>query len=162
MPVIAVDKDPERLTLTTTADFAAPIERVWQVWADPRTLERWWGPPGYPATFTAHALAPGGAMAYYMTSPEGERYHGWWRVTAVDAPNGFSFEDGFANADGSPNDALPGTRSVVTLHEAGPGTTRMTIVATFGSAEAMQQLLEMGMEEGLKLAVGQIDGLLAG
>ncbi|MEJ7695518.1 MAG: SRPBCC domain-containing protein [Candidatus Limnocylindrales bacterium] len=47
MTVTAVRKDPEDLTLTITAQFDASPERVWQLWADPRQLERWWGPPTY-------------------------------------------------------------------------------------------------------------------
>ena len=54
MTVTAVRKDPAALTMTLTAEFDASPERVWQLWADPRQLERWWGPPTYPATFTAH------------------------------------------------------------------------------------------------------------
>lgn len=40
MPVTDVQKDLETRTLTITAEFAAPIERVWQVYADPRQLEK--------------------------------------------------------------------------------------------------------------------------
>ena len=43
MPVIGVLKDEAARTLTITARFDAPIGRVWQVWSDPRQLERWWG-----------------------------------------------------------------------------------------------------------------------
>ena len=58
MTVTAVHKDADALTMTLTAEFDAPPERVWDLWADPRQLERWWGPPGWPATFTSHDLAP--------------------------------------------------------------------------------------------------------
>ena len=57
MPVTDVHHDLDALTLTITADFAASPERVWEVYADPRQLERVWGPPGYPATFVDHDLA---------------------------------------------------------------------------------------------------------
>jgi hypothetical protein len=36
----------------------------------------------------------------------------------------------------------------------------MSIESEFPSAEAMEQVLAMGMEEGLKDAVGQIDAIL--
>ena len=36
MTVIAVDRDLAALTLTIVSEFGAPVERVWQVWADPR------------------------------------------------------------------------------------------------------------------------------
>jgi hypothetical protein len=34
-------------------------------------------------------------------------------------------------------------------------------VTTFPSLEALEQLLDMGMEDGMKAAMGQIDGVLA-
>jgi uncharacterized protein YndB with AHSA1/START domain len=59
MSVTSVEKDYENLALTVVADFDAPVERVWQLWADPRQLERWWGPPTFPATVEGHDLTPG-------------------------------------------------------------------------------------------------------
>ena len=101
MSTITVEKDTEALSFTITARFDAPLERVWQVWSDPRQLERWWGPPTYPATVTEHDLTPGGRVAYYMTGPEGDRHHGWWEVLAVEAPHRLEFDDGFAEPDGT-------------------------------------------------------------
>ena len=160
MTVVNVHKDLAARTMTITAEFDAPVERVWQMWADPRLLERWWGPPTYPATFVDHDLSPGGDMRYYMTSPEGDRYHGWWRIAEVDAPKHLSFVDGFADADGNHNTEMPTTNAEVRIEERGQGRTRMTIESTFPSTEAMEQMLTMGMEEGITLAVGQIDDLL--
>jgi uncharacterized protein YndB with AHSA1/START domain len=163
MTVTNVEKDTERLTLRLTAEFAAPVERVWRLWEDPRQLERWWGPPGYPATFVEHDFKGGGAVTYYMTSPEGETHYGWWRITEIDAPSRLEFEDGFGDSEGRPNPDMPTTASVVSLQEIdGEGSrTRMTLETRFPSVEAMQQMVEMGMEEGLTLAVGQIEDLLA-
>ena len=42
MTVLAVNRDPVALTLTIVSEFDAPAARVWEVWADPRQLERWW------------------------------------------------------------------------------------------------------------------------
>ena len=86
MTVTAVRKDPDTLTMTLTAEFDASPERVWQLWADPRQLERWWGPPTYPATFTAHDLAPGSHVEYHMTGPSGDQPHGFWDVVEADPP----------------------------------------------------------------------------
>jgi uncharacterized protein YndB with AHSA1/START domain len=160
MPVIQSYKDIDALTMTMVADFDASVERVWQIWEDPRQLERWWGPPTHPATFEKHSLVDGGTSAYYMTSPEGEKYRGWWKISAVKPPHTFAFEDGFADDEGKPNDDLPTTRGVVTLETVG-GLTRMTTVNSFGSLEQLEQLLAMGMQEGMTEAMGQIDALLA-
>lgn len=160
MSVTSVRKDPENQTMTMTADYPAGIDQVWQLWADPRLLERWWGPPTYPATVKEHDLTRGGAVTYFMTGPDGDQFHGWWRVTAVDAPQGLAFDDGFADTDGNPNDDMPVTSVQVDLAEVPGGGTRMTITSTFPSREAMEKLLEMGMEEGLRESVGQTDAIL--
>jgi len=161
MTVTAVHKDPETRTLTLTAEFAATPERVWQLWADPRQLDRWWGPPTYPATFTRHDLVPGGRVEYHMTGPDGDQPHGYWDVVTVDAPRSLAFRDGFAAADGTPDDALPRTDWQVRIQAQDEGRTTMTIASTFPSVEAMEQLLAMGMADGLSQAVGQIDAVLA-
>ena len=161
MPVTDVRKDSEAKTMTVTAQYDAPVERVWQIWNDPRQLERWWGPPTHPATVVDHDLTPGGGVSYVMTGPEGEKYHGWWRVLAVDAPHRLEFEDGFADDAGNPQPDMPTTTCRVTLQEQSDGGTRMLMLTTFPSVEAMEQLVSMGMEEGLTAALGQIEQLLA-
>jgi uncharacterized protein YndB with AHSA1/START domain len=161
MTVTAVRKDPATLTMTLDAEFDAPPDRVWQLWADPRQLERWWGPPTYPATVTAHDLRVGGRVEYHMTGPEGDQPHAYWEVVEVDAPHRLIVRDGFANADGTPNSDMPLNEFEVVITELGGGRTRMTIASVFPDAAAMEQLLAMGMEQGLTLAVGQIDAILA-
>jgi uncharacterized protein YndB with AHSA1/START domain len=161
MTVTAVHKDPDALTMTLDAEFDASPERVWQLWADPRQLERWWGPPTYPATVTSHDLRRGGRVEYHMTGPEGDQPRGYWEIIEADAPHRLVFRDGFANADGTPNSDLPVNEAQVTIAEVGDGRTRMSIKSIFPDAAAMEQVLAMGMEEGLKQAVAQIDAILA-
>jgi uncharacterized protein YndB with AHSA1/START domain len=161
MTVTGVRKNPEALTMTLDAEFDASPERVWQLWADPRKLERWWGPPTYPATVTAHDLRSGGRVEYHMTGPEGDQPHGYWEVVEADAPRRLVFRDGFANEDGTPISDMPVNEVRVAISEAGGGQTRMSIESVFPSAAAMEQLIAMGMEQGLIEAVGQIDAILA-
>ena len=134
---------------------------MWQLWADPRKLERWWGPPSYPATVEKYDLTPGGDVTYVMTGPDGDQPRGWWRVTSVNPPKSLEFTDGFANEDGTPNADMPITRVHMQLTEHG-GITRMELRSVFESREEMEQLVSMGVVEGLQQAVGQMDALLAG
>lgn len=160
MTVTDVRKDPDALTMTITAEFQATVARVWQLWADPRQLERWWGPPGWPATFVDHDLSAGGDVRYFMTGPDGEKAHGWWRVLAVDAPTRLAFEDGFGDDAGNRDDDMPVMvmRVAIDAHDGG---SRMSIETSFPSLAAMERIIEMGMEEGITLAIGQIDAILA-
>ena len=159
MSVISVEKNVDGLSLTLLAEFAVPIERVWQLWADPRLLERWWGPPTYPSTVETHELVPGGDVSYVMTGPDGETSRGWWRVTAVDPPRSLEFTDGWANADGTPDTERPTTAVQMRLSEAG-GVTRMKLHFAFESREHMDQLERWGAFEVFPQSVGQMDALL--
>ena len=161
MSVTSIRKDTERLTMTVTAEYDVTADRAWQLWADPRQLERWWGPPTHPATVMEHDLTPGGRVTYYMTGPEGEKYRGWWNVLEVEPPRLLVFEDGFADETGAPNAAMPTSLARVEISDR-PGGVTITIVTRFPSLEAMEQLVAMGMEEGLQQALGQIDAILAG
>jgi len=161
MPITRVDKDLDATTMTVVAEYDASVERVWQLYADPRQLERFWGPPSWPATVVDHDLRPSGRVTYVMTGPEGEKSSGYWDVLEVDAPRRFVVNDGFADDGGQPNPDLPLTRMELELAERPGGGTTMTVVSTFASADAMTQLIEMGMEDGMREAMGQIDAILA-
>ena len=132
MTVMSNEKDADALTMTFVAEFDASMDRVWQLWKDPRQLERWWGPPTYPATFETHDFRVGGRSAYYMTGPEGEKPRGWWQITAIEEPSRFEFDDGFADDDGNPVEAMGIVHAIVTLDPVGE-MTRMTSLSRFES-----------------------------
>lgn len=160
MPVTSVTSDPDTLTLTAVGDYPVPVERLWTAWSDPRQLERFWGPPEWPATFTRHDMREGGRSEYVMTGPEGQTSRGYWVFERVEPNARFVVHDGFANPDGSPNDKLPGTRMQVSFERTDKGS-RFVAVSTFASVEAMEQLVAMGMVTGLKSALAQLDDVLA-
>lgn len=160
MPISSVTKDPEALTMTVVADFPVPVRRLWDAYADPRQLERFWGPPGWPAQFTRHDVAVGGMSSYAMTGPDGEASRGYWHWVSVDEPRGFEVRDGFASADGTPNPEMPSMRMVFSFEATGDGS-RVTTTTYFASVGELEQLLGMGMEEGMRAAMGQIDTVVA-
>ncbi len=160
MSITSVEKDFDDLSLTLIADFDAAIERVWELWADPRQLERWWGPPTHPSTVEKHDLVAGGEVTYLMTGPGGEISRGWWQVSSVDPPRSLAFTDGWANLDGTPNAELPTTAVQVRLTEHDGGT-RMELRFVFESAEHMEQVEGWGAFEVFPQSVGQMDAVLA-
>ena len=160
MPVTSVEADHDRLTITAVADLDAPVPRAWLLWADPRRLERWWGPPTYPATFRDHDLTPGGRVRYFMTSPQGRRLPGFWQVEEVEVPEHLAFVDGFADDAFQPRDDMPVGRSEVRLVEHDGGT-RITWTVTYATREDLDRILQMGAVEGTRAAMGQMDEVLA-
>jgi uncharacterized protein YndB with AHSA1/START domain len=160
MPVTSVTRDLDNLTMTVVAEFDADVQRLWEAYADPRKLERFWGPPEYPATFTRHDAAAGGRSAYTMTGPDGDTHGGYWEWISVDPPKGFEVRDGFATAAGEPNTEMPSMRMVFLFEETDQGS-RVTTTTHFDSLAQLEQLLEMGMDEGMRAAMGQMDSVLA-
>ncbi|MFD8770797.1 SRPBCC family protein [Microbacterium oxydans] len=159
MPVTDVITDADNLTMTVVADFAAPIERVWSAYSDPRQLERFWGPPGWPATFTAWDHTVGGRAQYSMNGPRGEKSSGSWEFISIDAPNAFEVIDSFVDENGTPLDGFPAQRMTFAFESTADGT-RMTTTSHFDSVDALEQVVEMGQAEGIKMAMAQLDAVL--
>jgi uncharacterized protein YndB with AHSA1/START domain len=127
--------------------------------SDSPFVEQIWRTKSVPVEAFMSVAVPQWEMV--VTRQRGDQHRGYWEVLEADAPHRLVFRDGFANADGTPNTDLPLTTARVRIEEIGQGRTRMSIESVFPSAEAMEQVLAMGMEEGLTQAVGQIDAILA-
>ncbi len=160
MPITDISSNPHTLTLTVIADYPVPLHRLWDAYADPRMIERFWGPEGWPATFTRHDMAVGGQSNYFMTGPDGTRAGGWFRFIAVEPMKRFEVEDGFGESVDSADAGMPTMHMVFTFEATATGS-RQTTVTTFPSVEAMDQLVQMGMMDGMQSAMSQIDAVLA-
>ncbi|WP_405374736.1 MULTISPECIES: SRPBCC domain-containing protein [unclassified Microbacterium] len=159
MPVTDITTDAETLTMTLTAEVDAPVDRLWRAFTTPSQLERFWGPPGWPAVFTAFDFTVGGEAHYAMTSPQGETSRGRWEFLAID--DGVSFEvlDAFADENGEPMAEFPAMRMVFTFAATETGS-RMSNITFFTSAEALEQVVAMGAVEGSRMAMAQLDAVL--
>jgi uncharacterized protein YndB with AHSA1/START domain len=160
MPVTSVTTEPEALTMTVVGDFPVTVERLWAAFADPRQLERFWGPPGYPATFDTYEFRPGGSAHYWMTSPEGARFHGRWDFVEVEAPHRFVVRESFADAEGEIDTSVPTGLMTLTFEGTESGS-RFTAVSASPTLDALEQVIAMGQVEGMTQALGQLDLVLA-
>lgn len=160
MPITSVSKDTDDLTMTVVADFPVPVRRLWDAYADPRQLERFWGPVEWPATFSRHDMTPGGESHYVMTGPDGEQSAGYWKFRSVDEGKGFEVEDGFCTDPGVPNPDMPSMRMTFAFEETGEGS-RVTTTTWFASLKDLEELIAQGMEEGMTSAMSQMDAVVA-
>ncbi len=160
MPITEVVSNAQTLTLTVVAEYPVPVERLWDAYADPRQLERFWGPVEWPATFTRHDMAVGGESHYYMTGPDGTKAGGYFRFTAVEPHRRIELVDGFTASDGTPNPDMPTMTMTFTFEPTSAGS-RFRNVTQFPSVDAMEKVVAMGMEEGMRSAMSQIDAVVA-
>jgi uncharacterized protein YndB with AHSA1/START domain len=161
MPVTSVESDTEALTMTLVADFPVGPERLWAVFTDPRQLERFWGPPGWPASFTSFSFERGGRARYQMTSTGGEIARGSWEFLDIDAPRGFEVVDSFVDESGDALPGMPAMRMTFAFDETESGS-RLTNITYFDSLDGLEQVLAMGAAEGATLAMNQLDAVLQG
>jgi uncharacterized protein YndB with AHSA1/START domain len=159
MPVRHVASDPTDLRLTVVYEHRASRERLWSAWTDPRTLERFWGPPTWPATFTTFDLKVGGRAEYFMSGPEGGTARGAWRFLEIEPGHLLRMRDGFGRADGSDDPNLPSMDMEVRFEQLSEGG-RVRVTTTFDSVEDMERVLAMGMQEGMASALAQLDEVL--
>ena len=150
MTLITSSTNAEDLSMTMVAEFDAAPERLWNLWEDPRQLERWWGPAPYPATFTRYEFEPGGQCRYCMTGPEDFEHYGWWRMDAIDAPHRIEFADGLVGDDGEPVPGLEQIERRRDVRAASAHGTRMTVLTQFADTEQMEQMIAVGMEQGMR------------
>lgn len=160
MPITSVMSDPQSLTLTVVGDYPVSVDRLWEAYSDPRQLERFWGPETWPAKFTRHDFVVGGRAHYTMTGPDGAQSSGRWKFLAIERPRLIEIEDGFAAADGTPDTTMRSMRMTFTFEPTATGA-RFKVVTRFASLESMEQLVKMGMVEGMRSAMGQLDAVLA-
>lgn len=160
MPITDIISDAQALTLTIIADYPVPVERLWDAYADPREIERFWGPAEWPATFTRHDVAVGGESHYVMTGPDGQTSRGAFTYLAVEPLRRLEMQDYFTDETGAENPAMPSMHMEFRF-ACTPGGSRFTSVTRFPSLDSMQQLVQMGMIEGTKSAMSQVDAVLA-
>jgi uncharacterized protein YndB with AHSA1/START domain len=159
MPEFTMRTDETSCSLDIEVIVPAAVETAFALWADPRVLERWWGPPGHPCVVEEFDLRPGGRVRYVMTGPDGTRYPGWWEVLEVDAPHRLHLRDGFGDSPDAASPEMPVATTDVTFVERESDTV-MRIHSRYASPEQLRFALDLGMEEGFGAALGQIDDLL--
>lgn len=68
-----VDYKDENLLLTRRV-VDAPIEKVFESFANPELLKAWWGPKGFTNTFNVFEFEEGGNWSFIMHGPDGKDY----------------------------------------------------------------------------------------
>lgn len=143
-------------TLTLERIFSTSKTKMWDAWNTADMFSQWWGPQGW-GTIVKHIdVSPNGYLLYGMKC-EDESQKDWYGKTSwgkfvyeeVNPKDSFSFTDYFCDEDGNIAEGMAATKSTVSLEEV-EGGVKVTNVSTYDSEEAFQQVLDMGMEEGIK------------
>lgn len=159
MNTAVVDKDVENKTMTVKRTFNAQKDAVWTAWTQSDLLEKWWAPKPWKAGTESFEFKEGGHWHYYMLGPDGEKSWAWFSYDAIDPKRSFEGEDYFCDETGKKNEEFPTMHWKTEFTEAGDAT-HVLVTITFPTREAMDKTLEMGMEEGFTMALGNLEEVL--
>jgi len=147
-------------SLIVNREFAANQLQVWDAWTKPRILDQWWAPLPYKAKTKSQVFEPNGHWHYAMEGPNNDMHWGMMQYKEISKPDFFSANDVFCDENGATNSNLPSTDFEISFSEEGD-TTMVNMVSVYATKEALDEILAMGMKEGLSMALAQLDGILA-
>ncbi len=152
-----VDKQGKQLRVART--FDAPRELVYQMYSGDH-IAKWWAPLPWVVADSKMDFRTGGTWHYAMQGPDGNKHYALMKFNEVTPPTHIAYEDAFADADGNVDPKLPVSTTVMDFIDRG-GKTEVVMVTTYASEEALQTVLNMGMIEGMTIALNQLEALLA-
>ena len=74
-------------TFRTERVLPYPPQQVFEAFARPELLARWWGPSGFTNTFEVFEFKPGGRWKFVMHGPDGSRHPNESTFLRLDAPS---------------------------------------------------------------------------
>lgn len=139
--------------------FNAPISLVWRTWTEPELLDQWWAPKPWKSETSFMDFSEGGHRVYAMVGPEGEKHMARTNYRSIHVHEQFSGEDAFCDEEGNVNHEMP-VSEFENLFKEKEKSTIVTITSSYASEEHLQQVIQMGMKEGLAMAFENLDGIL--
>lgn len=157
---LQIKRDLQSKKLNVVRHFDAPVEHVWRAWTESELLDQWWAPKPYRAETKSMQFKPGGHWLYAMVGPDESKMWCKFEYTSVNAQKNFEGFDMFCDENGNKNPEFPSMTWRNEFQSAGEGAT-VTVNISFPSEEAMNKIIEMGIEEGFSAALVNLDELLA-
>lgn len=137
-----------------TRTFNAPRQLVFDAWTKPEHMPHWWGPRRLTMTVCEIDLRPGGAYRFVLRDTDGDEYGFSGVYQEVVPPERLIYSWGF--------EGMPGAEAHITAtFEEHDGKTTLTSRERYPSAEALEQHLRNGMEEGMNETFERLDEFLA-
>jgi len=149
----------EKNTITIKREFAAKRQLVWDCYTKSELLDRWFAPKPFTTKTKFMDFSEGGYWHYAMVEPNGQEYWGRMDYQTIQPIDNYTSLDGFCDDTGALNPELPRSKWNVTFSDVATHTLVETVVS-YTSSEALQQVIKMGLKEGLTSTLERLDELL--
>ncbi len=156
---IVFNLDQKEASVFVMKIYESNVSEVWDHFTKPELLDLWWAPKPWKCETQKYDFQPGGKWHYAMVGPDGEREYANAEFTEINPHRSISWKDYFSDANENPNTDLPSVSWLIGFTGVEEGT-KLTVNLHFANAEEMNQLVEMGFEEGFKMGLNQLEDLL--
>lgn len=130
--------------------FNAPREKVFEAFTQCEHLLQWWGPHEWPLVHCDMDFRVGGSWHYAMReSATGNESWGLMIYDEINPPEFIRYRDVFSDVNRTINTEMPETNNTLDFYVEGEQT-RVVSRSVYPSEDALKQVIDMGMEEGLK------------
>lgn len=157
----------DKKTLIVERTFNVPKHKLWKAYSTATAIARWFGPVGWETEVSKLDFVEGGEWIYIMKcvdKAQGEWYGktscGKGIYTRIDPENSFEYTDYFTDDNGNIDESLPSSQSILVFQENEDGYTTLKVTTMYDSAEALKQVIEMGMEEGYAQTLDKLETFL--
>lgn len=151
--------DKEKNTITVKREFAAERPLIWECYTQSEMLDQWFAPEPFTTKTKSMDFREGGHWHYAMVDPDGKEYWGWTEYSKIQPIDFYETLDAFSDSEGNINKDLPSAEWHVQFTDKGENTLVVTTVQ-YDSLEALDQVINMGMKEGLTSTLERLDKLL--
>ena len=144
-------------------EFDAPRQLVWDVWTQPKHIEKWFGPKGFDTRVEKFDFKVGGRATYVMVGPDGKEYPGTGvykeivpieKIVTTD-----EFGEGFEESH--PDMDLPHGMVTTALFDDLSDKTKLTLIISHPTVEDRKKHEAMGVVAGWNSSFDCMDDYLA-
>ena len=154
-----IHTDFDKFTFQAKRKFDAPLHQLWQAYTEPELIDQWWAPKPWKAETKSMDFRPDGKWHYDMVGPDGERHSAVQIFSEIEPEDYFAGIDAFADEHGEIKGDMPVAKWKNAFVEE-DGKTTVIAEALYPSKDALQTVIDMGMEQGLSKAHDNLDELL--
>lgn len=152
-----VDKNTN--TVYVNREFAAERTLVWDAFTKQELLDQWWAPKPWISKTKYMNFEIGGRRFYAMVSPEGQEFWSIQDYTSITPTTSFEFFDAFTDKNETINAELPSSEWHLDFKETN-GVTKVEIMVKHKTLAHLEQIIEMGFQEGFTMTLNDLELLL--
>ncbi|MBC7901468.1 MAG: SRPBCC domain-containing protein [Saprospiraceae bacterium] len=148
------------LEIVITREFNASRELLWDLWTEPKHMEKWFGPAGFTTKVTEVDFKPGGVSRYVMIGPDGKEYPGKGVFREIVRPERIVSTDEFGDDFDAGGADLPKGMILTALFDDLGEKTRLTLRISHPTPEDRKKHEDMGVVAGWNSSLDKLDEYL--